>query len=87
MPLALCLVYSIGAFGSIGPWVPAWGLAILVCAPFAAYLPLARQARNAGKQLILAAASVPVGVAAAVLSANTLMLLSYQFGLYDYAQM
>lgn len=41
VPLALCLAYSIGALGSIGPWVPAWGIATLVCAPFAAYLPLA----------------------------------------------
>ncbi|MDR7135715.1 hypothetical protein J2X06_002924 [Lysobacter niastensis] len=87
VPLLVCLVYSTGLLGSIGPWVPVWGAVTLLCAPFAVYLPVSSHLSGTWQRVLLGWVSAVLAVLAAILSANALMAISHLFGLYDYSQM
>ena len=86
VPLLVCLIYSAGAFGSVGPWAPGWGVVTLLLSPVALYFPFKDHLRTSKARLALGAFSALGAVPTAVLAANCLMWLSYFFGLYDYAQ-
>ena len=86
VPALICGAYTTGWFGSVGPWVPLWGVLVLFLAPPAIYLPLSELLHSAWQRLLLAVASLALGVLVAVTAANSVMLFSYLFGIYDYAQ-
>ena len=87
VPLAICAIYATGRFGSVGPWVPIWGIATLLLSPAAIYAPVSETLTRGWSKLLMGLLAIPLSVLFAVLAANALMLFSHLFGIYDYAQM
>lgn len=85
-PLAVCAVYSRIDLGSIGPWVPGWGIVTFISTPFAIYMPIANRLASTRQRLAAGVVAVALAMIVAILAVNTLMVFSYIFGLNDYAQ-